>query len=192
MLVKTVSPTSTITEEGKKEKATRLQYKAMKDGFFQKSMSHFKRHCGKLFEDLPAAAAKKRDEKLLHIFRKAHDVARRLWTQGYKIECVALPRLQSGFVNKSLIVQAHPTMHLDGMDTSRDGEEIYFVTKPHVRAWGNDEGDFIDEWRSFDAASVCMAPKKQLEQAMLLLEEHQKSQDHTSINIGTGSCEAPA
>jgi hypothetical protein len=184
-LLKTLNPTSTVEAGGQAEKAARSKNKIMKDAAFKGLETLLKRHCGLLLNEATDKEAKQRDHRLWHIFRQAHELSYKLWTQGYKIECFGRTSLLAQFKNKDSLMQAHLTMLIDDTDASRDGQEVYLVTRPCVKAFGNENGEFAEAIRPLNPATVCIATKEDLEQATRARSEEEKKQNRSFARNGT-------
>jgi hypothetical protein len=156
----------------------------MKDAAFKALESVLKQHCGVLLKQLPDGEAKKRDARFLHICRQAHETAQRMWTQGYKVECLTRPSLSEVFSNNSESTKAHLTMLIDHNNISKDGQQTYLVTKPLVYAFGNEKGEFDKAIRPLDPATVCMAEKEDLERATRAWSEEVGKIEHAFAASG--------
>lgn len=183
-LLKTLNPTSTAEADGQAEKAARSKNKTMKDTAFKGLENLLKRHCGLLLNEATHKEAKQRDDRLWHIFRQAHELSYKLWTQGYKIECFGRTSLLAQFESRFSVMRAHLTMLIDDTDTSRDGQEVYLVTKPYVKAFGNENGEFAEAIRLLTPATVCIATKEELKQATRARSEEEKEKNHSFARNG--------
>lgn len=166
-LLESLRPTGTAEADGFVEKAARSKNKNIKDATFWKVEETMKRHCGCLLIEAPGKEAKKCDDKLWHIFRQAHDLSFKLWTQGFKTECCNTLAMPNPFRNGSNLIQAHLTMLIDDTDSSRDGQEVFLITRPYMKAYSNENGEFGDTIRVLNTATVCMATRGNFKQATL-------------------------
>lgn len=162
-----------VEEDMKDVRAAGASYKKMKEDSFKLFVAALNCNAAQLLKVVPDEEAKKRDQKLVLILRSAADVSHSLWTQGYKVECQTLPKIEQPFAISSITVLAHPTMVLDVGDIRRDGEEIVLVSKPRVMASGNGRGEKFDLTRALDPATVCLATEAEIKEAVAKEKEIQ-------------------
>jgi hypothetical protein len=108
-------------------------------------------------EDIPLQEIKdERHEVLEDIFRKACQIASRLWTQRTYLKCEHFSNLSSQpFSVKSQIMKAHSSHCLDGSDDHRlDNTLVRVVIYPAVLAFGDHDAENFDTGRVWAKALV--------------------------------------
>ncbi|PQE23298.1 hypothetical protein CJF30_00010804 [Rutstroemia sp. NJR-2017a BBW] len=100
------------------------------------------------------------EERLIHIYKEAADIAYKLWTQRITIKCSTLQDLPI-FDPENVCLELHSSVHVEEHKDQLLGRPIEVVIYPLLQAYGNADAENYDAGRVLTPAMVWLDSRKE-------------------------------